>query len=145
MFVKPIRKQILGFDQKRLFRRFYFVRVPTLDGFGNFSDGFGQTVEQSLVHGALVDVRRGLDHRPEVKHDLIAVVQNFFQIVVFGQIVFVEMVLTRTLDDLIVYVGDVHHVEDVVAEVVLQNSIETNKGALSLQFNLYLNGLTAKM
>jgi hypothetical protein len=43
-------------------------------------------------------------------------------------ILLVEVILPRSLDDLIIDIRDVHHVEDVVAEVVLEDAAQDVEG-----------------
>ena len=78
------------------------------------------------MHRPFVRIGCLFDDGPEVNHDGVAVRQNLFEVMVLGQVRFVQVVLTRALDDLVVDVGDVHHVEDVVSEIVLKNSVKTN-------------------
>ena len=73
------------------------------------------------MHGAFVDVDSFFKNSSKMQHHLVAVGQNSLQSRIFGQIIFVEMILSRPFDDLVVNVGDVHDVEDVVAKVVLKD------------------------
>ena len=73
------------------------------------------------MHGAFVDVDSFFKNSSKMQHHLVAVRQNSLQSRIFGQIIFVEMILSRPFDDLVVNVGDVHDVEDVVAKGVLKD------------------------
>ena len=89
------------------------------------------------MHRPFVRIGCLLDDGPEVNHDGVAVGQNLFEVVVLGQVRFVQVVLTCALDDLVVDVGDVHHVEDVVSEIVLENSENPNFTFVNIYFVKY--------
>ena len=83
------------------------------------------------MHGAFVHIDTFFDNSSKMRHHLVAVGQNSLESVIFGQIIFVQMILTRPFDDLVVNVGDVHDVENVVTEVVLKDpAITTSQNIL---------------
>ena len=118
-------------------RAYENVSCLCFNSFCNFVNGFFKIVEETLVHRPFVRIGCLLDDGPEVNHDGVAVGQNLFEVVVLGQVRFVQVVLTCALDDLVVDVGDVHHVEDVVSEIVLENSENPNFTFVNIYFVKY--------
>lgn len=58
----------------------------------------------------------------------VAIVDYFFELGLLVQVLLVEMVLSGALDDLVIHVRDVHHVEDVIFEVIRQHPTEDVEG-----------------
>ena len=92
--------------------------------------------EKSFMHGPFVKVSRFFDDTFKVDHDVIAVGQDFIKGMIFWDVVFIEVILPRPLDYLIVDVGDVHDVEDVVTKVVLKHSKRAQLSVIGVKLKM---------
>jgi len=66
LLVQPIRQQVLGLGEEQLLGGVDLFRILWLDGVGDILDSLVEAVEKPLVHRALVQVGRLLNHALQV-------------------------------------------------------------------------------